>query len=126
MDSILNPYSPGAGSPPPELAGRDALRDQVRVTIARRRAARSAKSTLMVGLRGVGKTVLLERMRLEAEAVGVVTVRMETPERQSLPALLAPRLRTALLKLPTGSSRTGRLQQRAEAQVYRHRGGAGP
>jgi molybdopterin-guanine dinucleotide biosynthesis protein len=53
----------------------------------------------MIGLRGVGKTVLLERMRQDAEAEGFVTVRVETPENRSLPALLAPQLRVALLKL---------------------------
>jgi hypothetical protein len=53
----------------------------------------------MVGLRGVGKTVLLERLRLDAEEAGVLTVRAETPENRSLPALLAPQLRSALLKL---------------------------
>lgn len=53
----------------------------------------------MVGLRGVGKTVMLERMRLEAEAQGVVTLRAEAPEGRSLPSLLAPMLRGALLRL---------------------------
>jgi hypothetical protein len=99
MNRIDNPYSPGAGSPPPELVGRDALREEVAISIARIRAGRSAKNTLMVGLRGVGKTVLLERMRIDAEDTGVHTVRAETPESRSLPALLAPQLRSALLKL---------------------------
>ena len=67
MDPIRNPYAPGAGTPPPELAGRDELLDQVRVALERIRAGRSTKNLLMVGLRGVGKTVLLERMRNEAE-----------------------------------------------------------
>ncbi len=53
----------------------------------------------MVGLRGVGKTVLLDRMRDDAEAAGVQTVRIEAPENRSLPALLAPELRRALLRL---------------------------
>lgn len=99
MDRARNPYSPGAGAPPPELVGRDALRADVAVSIQRLRLGRSAKSTLMVGLRGVGKTVLLEKLRSEAEAQGVLTVRAETPERRSLPALLAPQLRSALLQL---------------------------
>ncbi len=90
MDPISNPYSPGAGSPPPELAGRDKLREQVRVAIARIRRGHAAKSVLMVGLRGGGKTVLLERMRLDAEQTGVYTLRIEAPENRSLPALLAP------------------------------------
>ena len=53
----------------------------------------------MVGLRGVGKTVLLDRIREEAEAAGIHTLFVEAPEDRSLPAMLAPRLREALLKL---------------------------
>lgn len=99
MDPLSNPYSPGAGSPPPELAGRDELREQVRVAIARIRRGNPAKSILLVGLRGVGKTVLLEKMRLDAEKTGIHTLRIEAPENRSLPALLAPQLRLALLRL---------------------------
>ena len=99
MDPVRNPYAPGAGTPPPELAGRDKIREQVRVAIARIRVGNSAKSVLMVGLRGVGKTVLLEQMRLDAERNGVHTIRIEAPENRSLPALLAPQLRLALLRL---------------------------
>lgn len=54
---------------------------------------------MLVGLRGVGKTVLLDRMRDDAEASGVHTIRIEAPEERSLPALLAPQLRVALLRL---------------------------
>jgi hypothetical protein len=79
--------------------GRDSLREDVAVSVGRLRLGRAAKNTLLVGLRGVGKTVLLERMRLDAEAEGLVTVRAETPERRSLPALLAPQLRSALIRL---------------------------
>src|SRR6266496_5070108 len=99
MDPITNPYSPGAGTPPPELAGRDDLRETVRVAIERARRGMPAKSLLMVGLRGVGKTVLLDRMRDDAEGHGIQTVRIEAPEGRSLPALLAPQLRQALLRL---------------------------
>ncbi len=99
MDSLANPYAPGAGSQPPELAGRDQLRDQIAIAIARVRIGRSAKSVILVGLRGVGKTVLLDRIRSDAENTGVVGLRAETPENRSLPALLAPQLRQALLRL---------------------------
>ena len=99
VDPIQNPYSPGAGSPPPELAGRDRIREQVRVAIARIRVGNAAKSVLMVGLRGVGKTVLLDQMRSDAERAGVQTIRIEAPENRSLPAILAPQLRLALLRL---------------------------
>lgn len=112
MDPIRNPYAPGAGAPPPELAGRDALRDQVRISLARIRIGRPAKSILMVGLRGVGKTVLLDRLRLDAEAAGIHTLSVEAPESRSLPAMLAPQLRLALLRL-SRDERAKALAQRA-------------
>lgn len=99
MDPVRNPFAPGAGTPPPELAGRDDLRKQVHVALERSRRGLPAKSVLLVGLRGVGKTVLLDRMRSDAEAIGIQTVRIEAPEGRSLPALLAPELRQALLRL---------------------------
>lgn len=99
MDPVLNPYAPGAGTPPPELSGRDELRENVRVALERVRRGKPAKSVLMVGLRGVGKTVLLDRMREDAESTGIQTIRIEAPEDRSLPAILAPQLRLALIKL---------------------------
>jgi hypothetical protein len=99
MDPISNPFAPGAGTPPPDLAGRDELRDTVRIALERVRRGRATKSVLMVGLRGVGKTVLLDRMRDDAEAAGIHTVRIEAPEGRSLPGILAPQLRLALLRL---------------------------
>ncbi len=99
MDPVKNPYAPGAGTPPPELAGRDELRELIRIALERVRAGRPTKSVLMTGLRGVGKTVLLDRMRDDAEASGIHTIRVEAPESRSLPAILAPQLRQALLRL---------------------------
>lgn len=99
MDAVQNPYAPGAGTPPPELAGREELREAARVALARIRAGKPSKSLLMVGLRGVGKTVLLDKMREDAEAAGLRTIRVEAPENRSLPAILAPQLRIALLQL---------------------------
>lgn len=99
MSPIENPFAPGAGSPPPELAGRDELREAVRVAVGRVRLGNPAKSVLMVGLRGVGKTVLLDRMRDDTEAAGVQTLRLEAPEDRSLPAIIAPELRQGLLRL---------------------------
>ncbi len=99
MDPIRNPYAPGAGTQPPQLAGRGEFREQVRIALERVRIRRSTKSVLMVGLRGVGKTVLLDRLRLDAEATGIQTMRVEAPESRSLPAMLAPQLRQALLRL---------------------------
>jgi AAA ATPase domain len=111
MDRVLNPFSPGAGAPPPELAGRGELRELVRIAVERIRLGRPNKSILMVGLRGVGKTVLLDRMRDDAEGSGIHTTRIEAPEGRSLPALLAPQLRQALL----------RLSRNAQAQELGHR-----
>jgi hypothetical protein len=71
----------------------------VRIALERTRLRRPAKSVLMVGLRGVGKTVLLDQLRKDAEATGIHAMRIEAPESRSLPAILAPQLREALLHL---------------------------
>jgi hypothetical protein len=99
VDPVNNPYAPGAGTPPPELAGRDDIRETARVVLERVRVGRPTKSLLLIGLRGVGKTVLLDRIRQEAEGAGIQTIRVEAPEQRSLPAILAPQLRLALLRL---------------------------
>jgi hypothetical protein len=99
MDPRRNPYAPGAGTPPPELAGRDGILDRAAIALDRIRAGRSARSLILYGLRGVGKTVLLNRIRIDAEAREIVAVNMEAPEERSLPALLAPALRAALIRL---------------------------
>ncbi len=99
MDPIRNPYAPGAGTPPPELAGRDEVRESTRIALERTRIGRPTKSAMMLGLRGVGKTVLLNLIREEAEASGIYTLSVEASENQSLPSILAPRLHTVLLKL---------------------------
>lgn len=112
---MRNPYAPGAGTQPPELAGRDAILETVQVALARIRVGRSAKSVVLIGLRGVGKTVLLERMRLDAEADGIHTVRLEAPEDRSLPSLLAPQLRQVLLRLSTIEKAKDRVQRAMRA-----------
>jgi hypothetical protein len=99
MDPVANPFRPGAGTPPAELAGRDELLRDAAIALARLRSGNFSKSRILTGLRGVGKTVLLNRIRQEAEKEGMVCIRLEAPEGRSLPSLLAPGLRTALLKL---------------------------
>ncbi|QAU24174.1 ATP-binding protein [Dyella sp. M7H15-1] len=99
MDKNRNPFSPGAGTPPPELAGRSALLDQAELLLHRTKQGRYEKSLLMVGLRGVGKTVLLNRIRATAENTGYVAIYIEVHENKTLPALLAPKLRQALLTM---------------------------
>jgi Cdc6-like AAA superfamily ATPase len=99
MDPRTNPYSPGAGTLPPELAGRDQIIEKVSIQLDRCRNGLAFRSFLLVGLRGVGKTVLLNHLFIEAEAQGFAVVQIETPEKRSLPALIIPSLRSALLKL---------------------------
>lgn len=99
MDPRTNPYAPGAGTIPPELAGRDEIIEKAAIALDRFRNGLSARSLLMVGLRGVGKTVLLTRIARETEARGFIIIQIEAPEKRSLPALLIPSLRTAILKL---------------------------
>lgn len=99
MDKIKNPFSPGAGSPPPELAGRENVLEQARVLLGRVRAKRPEKSMLLTGLRGVGKTVLLNEIERMAQDTGYRTILVEAHEGKSLPILLAPLLRRLLLDL---------------------------
>lgn len=99
MDPRINPYAPGAGTQPPELAGRDELIEKASIALDRLRNGLSSRSLLLVGLRGVGKTVLLTRIAQETEARGFIVVTIESPEKRSLPALLIPSIRMALLKL---------------------------
>ena len=115
MDPRRNPYAPGAGSPPPELAGRDELIERAAIALDRIRNGRAARSFILYGLRGVGKTVLLNRIRSDAESRGIATVRMEAPEERSLPALLLPSLRATLLRLSRGEAARARLKRALQA-----------
>ncbi|MFQ3596645.1 MAG: ATP-binding protein [Sphingomonadaceae bacterium] len=99
MDPRRNPFAPGAGTQPPELAGRDDLIEKAVIALDRIAAGRPARGLILYGLRGVGKTVLLGKIRSDAESRGLVPVRIEAPEGRSLPAILAAPLRAALLKL---------------------------
>ncbi len=99
MDKIKNPFSPGAGSPPPELAGRDGILEQARVLLGRVKAGRPEKSLLLTGLRGVGKTVLLNEMERMAQRDGFSTILVEAHEGKPLAVLLAPHLRRLLFDL---------------------------
>jgi hypothetical protein len=99
MDKIRNPFSPGAGSPPPELAGREGILEQARVLFGRVLAKRSEKSLLLTGLRGVGKTVLLNEIDRMAQNAGYRTILVEAHEGKPLAVLLAPHLRRLLFDL---------------------------
>lgn len=102
MDRVKNPFAPGAGTSPPALVGREEILETAQVTLARIKEGRSAKSFLLVGLRGVGKTVLLNRIQELAEANGYKAIFIEAPENKRLPALLIPPLRQILLALDRG------------------------
>ncbi|NTU42839.1 MAG: ATP-binding protein [Nitrospirales bacterium] len=99
MDKIKNPFSPGAGSPPPELAGRDGILEQASILFGRVRVRRPEKSILLTGLRGVGKTVLLNEMERMAQRDGYRTVLVEAHENKHLAVLLVPHLRRLLFDL---------------------------
>lgn len=112
MDPRKNPYAPGAGTLPPELAGRDEIIEKVSIQLDRCRNGLAYRSFLMVGLRGVGKTVLLNHLAVNAEAEGFAVISIETPEKRSLPALIIPSLRSMLLKLDR-SAAAGNVAKRA-------------
>ncbi len=99
MDKIKNPFSPGAGSPPPELAGRDGVLEQASVLLGRVKLKRPEKSLIMTGLRGVGKTVLLNEMERMALTIGYRTIFVEAHDEKSLALLLVPQLRRVLFDL---------------------------
>lgn len=103
MDPRTNPYSPGAGTVPQELAGRDQLLEKVNIELDRCRNGLSHRGQILVGLRGVGKTVLLNKLSLDAEANHFLAVTVETPEKRSLPALLIPALRNSLISISMGA-----------------------
>ena len=99
MDPIKNPFSPGAGAPPPELVGRDPLLEQARILLGRVKQKRPEKSLLLTGLRGVGKTVLLNEIERMAKAAGYQTILLEAHEEKPLGELIYPALRGLLYEL---------------------------
>ena len=99
MDPIKNPFSPGAGSPPPELVGRDPVITQARTLLGRVKQKRPEKSMLLTGLRGVGKTVLLNEIERLAGTQDYRTISVEAHEDKPLGPLIAPHLRRLLYEL---------------------------
>src|SRR5947208_3538241 len=99
MNPISNPFAPGAGTQPPELAGRDEILTKAAIVLGRIKAGRSAKGQMLLGLRGVGKTVLLNRLDTLATESGYLTMMLEAPEDRRLAEMLVPRLRTLLKQL---------------------------
>jgi len=99
MDNITNPYAPGAGVQPPELTGRDDFLEQAAITVQRVRNGKFGRSSIAVGLRGVGKTVLLNRVKSIATDNGCIASFIEIHENKGLATLIAPVFRKILLDL---------------------------
>jgi hypothetical protein len=112
MDRRNNPYAPGAGLQPPELAGRDRLIEDATIDMDRLLGKRPVKGMMLLGLRGVGKTVLLNRLYGVAQAKGIHTGKIEAPEGGALPQLLVPELRRNLYALDLQAA-TGHQLRRA-------------
>jgi hypothetical protein len=113
MDRRRNPFAPGAGLQPPELAGRDRLIEEARIDMERLLAGRPVKSFMLLGLRGVGKTVLMNRLVDIAEGLGFVTAKIEAPEGGRLPQMLAPELRRILYTLDLKASAGAKMREAA-------------
>lgn len=99
MDPVRNPFAPGAGSQPPELAGRDEIIADAKIALQRVVLGRHDRSSILVGLRGTGKTVLLNKIQEDAEEHHHVTSQIEAQEKKALPNLLYPRVYSAIQKL---------------------------
>jgi hypothetical protein len=99
VDPVRNPFAPGAGSNPPELAGREAIIEDARVAIERALLCKPSRSQMFLGLHGVGKTVLLNTVENMATDRGHLTTSIEAPEKKPLGEQLLPRIHQVLRKL---------------------------
>lgn len=99
MDPRTNPYAPGAGVKPPEFAGRGKILEAADIVFDRVLARRFAKDFMLLGLRGVGKTVLLNNLHDKAKAKKFETIKFEAPEGGQLAKNIVPELRTLLRRL---------------------------
>jgi hypothetical protein len=127
VDPVRNPYAPGAGQRPPELAGRDGELDGFEVVLERVSRGRPERSVVLTGLRGVGKTVLLGAMRSAAVrrswGTGKLEARPETPLRRPLAAALHLAIRELAPRSEEGTHVLGILKSFAMAGAAR---GSGP
>ena len=99
MDSKTNPFAPGAGVEPPELAGRQDIVNKAKINMARMANGLSAKGFLLIGLRGVGKTVMLNQVQRMALESGYLAEMVEANDDKSLARLVVPSLRKLVLEL---------------------------
>lgn len=96
MNPAENPFAPGAGTPPPELAGRSKILEDIDIALQRLLGGLPSQGQVLVGLRGVGKTVLLNEVARRAKSKDLSVLRIEVHEGKSLPEILVPQLREAL------------------------------
>jgi len=99
VDPVINPYAPGAGQRPPELAGRDEQLDAFSVVLERIARGRPERSMVLTGLRGVGKTVLLNALRSAAVRAKWGTGKLEARPEQRLRRPMAAALHMAVREL---------------------------
>src|SRR3954447_12845775 len=111
MDPIANPYTPNAGSRPPELAGRGAELEQFRVLIGRLKRGATEQSMVIRGLRGVGKTVLLNAFEDRAEAEGFLTYYHELTPNSSLIGEITRDAQAALARLKLSARATTAMRE---------------
>jgi Cdc6-like AAA superfamily ATPase len=99
MDPKKNPFAPSAGRAPPELAGRSEILERAEIALARTRHGHAGKGLLLVGLRGVGKTVLLNEIEIAAEKEGYRSFMIECVDAKRIHSILLPPLRSVLFTL---------------------------
>jgi AAA ATPase domain len=111
VDPVRNPFAPGAGSQPPELAGRESILEEAEIAVQRALIGRPSRSQMLLGLRGVGKTVLLSKIEEIAENAGHVTSVIEAPEGRPLSELLIPKLNQVLRKFSVSDQARAKAHQ---------------
>ena len=111
MDPRRNPFSPGAGNQPPELSGRDGVLEEGDIAVARTLNGRGAQGMILVGLRGVGKTVCLNRLWSRAESQGAKALLLEANENRPFVSTLLPELRRVLISLDLTASASEKVKK---------------
>lgn len=99
MADLINPFAPGAGTRPPELAGRNDVLEKAEKSFIRAKNGLASRSLMLLGLRGTGKTVLLNEIKRRALNDGIVVSKVEAPENVSVADLLYPEMGRALRTL---------------------------
>ncbi len=111
MDPIRNPFTPGAGCPPPAMVGRDEIMHEAHILLGRTLLGKPEKSMLLTGLRGVGKTVLLNQIENMARDQGYKTILIEAQEGCPFAAKLIPPLRNLFYELDRTEGRKEKIKR---------------